>query len=296
MLKSKIAVALVIIHLAFLIAISLYGLRGLDVLFVIRVNLVNFLFIAFGIVSLVQFFVSGYKKSQLLRLFVFYEGFKAVAICLNYYLIPAMEGIYPDAKVLFFQTATQTIEMGILFTTLALLQASRKPVATSFNDDNDASVILKPVNKSKRLLHLLIDGLFVFYVAYAFLGDIVRTIIIQDYRTVLFIGMLLVLLFGIYYLLMELFFKVTFAKIITNTVVVDKRRQKAGIFNILGRSFCRFIPFEGVSFLFKERGWHDTLSGTYVVKDQYSWEKEGDTFDTYFIGELESEPTTTLIP
>ncbi|MBV4356071.1 RDD family protein [Parasegetibacter sp. MAH-26] len=179
---------------------------------------------------------------------------------------------------------------------MALLQTSRQPSLALVKDGNVGSGTFQPVNKSTRLLHLLIDVLFVSYVAYTFLGTIAKMIIIDGYQTVLLIINLMVLFLGIYYLLMELFFKVTFAKIITNTIVINRRGQKAGIFQIIGRSFCRFIPFEGVSFLFNDRGWHDRLSGTYVVKDQYSWETKEDTFDTYFTGEPESEPTTTLIP
>jgi len=296
MLKSKIAAALVSIHLVFLIAISFYWLRGLDIISVIRVNYLSFLFQAFGIISLVQFFASGFKKSQLLRLFVFYQCFKAVAICLNYYLRPILEGMEVKIDVLFFQMATQFIEIIILFTALALLQTSRKPSIVSSKDGNAGLTTFQPVTKSKRLLHLLIDVLFVLYVAYAFLGTIAKMIIIDGYQTVLFIISLLVLFLGIYYFIMELFFKITFAKIITNTIIINKRGQKAGIFQIIGRSFCRFIPFEGVSFLFNDRGWHDRLSGTYVVKDQYSWETEEDTFDTYFTGEPESDTIKTLIP
>ncbi|MDH7461298.1 RDD family protein [Chitinophagaceae bacterium 26-R-25] len=204
-----------------------------------------------------------------------------------------MEGV-ERRDIIFFLMLGQFIEILILFPALGLLQTSRKPCIT--NGDSAGLNIFEPVNKSKRLLHLVIDVLFVSFVAYTFLRSVEKTFIVNVYDRIILTSGLMAVFFGIYYLIMELFFKVTFAKIITNTVVVDKRGKKAGIFHIIGRSLCRFIPLEGVSFLFKDRGWHDMLSGTYVVNDQYSWEKQTDAFDTYFTGEPESETATSLIP
>ncbi len=58
----------------------------------------------------------------------------------------------------------------------------------------------------------------------------------------------------------------TVGKYLTKTVVVDERGNNPGFVAFLTRSACRFIPFEPFSFLGDEpRGWHDTLSKTYVV-------------------------------
>jgi uncharacterized RDD family membrane protein YckC len=95
---------------------------------------------------------------------------------------------------------------------------------------------------------------------------------------------------------MEAVFKVTFGKIITQSVVVNEQGMKASVWSVLKRTLCRLIPFDALSFLFSDRGWHDQLSGTYVIHDKYEWEKDEDDFDTYFTGESELEPTTTLLP
>lgn len=62
----------------------------------------------------------------------------------------------------------------------------------------------------------------------------------------------------------------TLGKLLTGTKVVNAKGEKPSFAQICGRSLCRIIPFEPFSFLFGEvaRGWHDSLSGTYVVKDR----------------------------
>lgn len=76
------------------------------------------------------------------------------------------------------------------------------------------------------------------------------------------------LTFGVhflYYCLMESFFGITIGKIITNTRVVDEWGNKPDFKTILIRTLCRLIPFEALSFLVLEVGWHDSFSGTRVI-------------------------------
>lgn len=67
-----------------------------------------------------------------------------------------------------------------------------------------------------------------------------------------------------YYILTEGFLGRSFAKFITGTVVVDENGRKPSFGIVIKRSFCRIIPFDGLSFL-GDRGWHDSISDTYVV-------------------------------
>lgn len=68
-----------------------------------------------------------------------------------------------------------------------------------------------------------------------------------------------------YYLVMEGLFARSIAKFITGTVVVDENGHKPDFATIFKRSLCRFIPFDALTFLGGSRGWHDSLSHTYVV-------------------------------
>jgi uncharacterized RDD family membrane protein YckC len=75
-----------------------------------------------------------------------------------------------------------------------------------------------------------------------------------------------VLVWTFYYSFTESIFSRSIGKFITGTKVVmqDGSKPSAGV--IILRSFCRIIPFEAFSFLGSPpRGWHDSLTETYVV-------------------------------
>lgn len=68
----------------------------------------------------------------------------------------------------------------------------------------------------------------------------------------------------LYYLFFEGIFGRSIAKFITGTTVVNENGEKPDFGTIVKRSFCRLIPFDALSFL-GDRGWHDSISDTYVV-------------------------------
>jgi len=71
----------------------------------------------------------------------------------------------------------------------------------------------------------------------------------------------------IYYSFFEILFARSIAKYVTKTVVVMADGSKPSAGTIMKRTFCRIIPFNHLSFLGNSgRGWHDSISDTYVVK------------------------------
>lgn len=71
----------------------------------------------------------------------------------------------------------------------------------------------------------------------------------------------------IYYSFMEYRFGFTLGKLVTKTRVVDESGGPISLGKAIGRSFSRYIPFEPFScFGAESRGWHDSISKTYVVK------------------------------
>ena len=69
-----------------------------------------------------------------------------------------------------------------------------------------------------------------------------------------------------YYSTTEALFGRSLGKFITGTVVVDENGEKPDFGTIFKRNLCRLIPFDAFSFLGGSgRGWHDTISDTYVV-------------------------------
>lgn len=88
-----------------------------------------------------------------------------------------------------------------------------------------------------------------------------------------------------YYIIMETMTARTIGKYLTGTIVVDNEGNKPSMETLVKRSFCRAIPFNALSFLGeKSRGWHDSISETYVVnKKELEIEKQN-YFDLDAIG------------
>lgn len=69
----------------------------------------------------------------------------------------------------------------------------------------------------------------------------------------------------IYFIFFETVTSRSLSKYITGTIVVLEDGSKPDIRTITKRTFCRFIPFDALTFLGAARGWHDSISDTYVV-------------------------------
>jgi uncharacterized RDD family membrane protein YckC len=131
-------------------------------------------------------------------------------------------------------------------------------------------------SKSQRVLNFIIDLLIVYIIGITIgttlfiIGDLTNSYAASNWVKSLtqieklFFG--LVILF-FYYGLTEMYFSRTFAKYYTKTLVIKYDGSKPNRKSILIRTVSRLIPLEPLSFLTGDsRGWHDTLSVTYVVK------------------------------
>lgn len=78
-------------------------------------------------------------------------------------------------------------------------------------------------------------------------------------------------IFILYYFITELTMQRSIGKFATGTVVIDEYGNKPSGALLLGRTFSRLIPFDALSCL-GERGWHDKISRTYVVKKKEALE------------------------
>lgn len=135
------------------------------------------------------------------------------------------------------------------------------------------------VSNGTRFVNYLIDGLIVgSVVTLPLLGYIFSSVNLDDPESINSVGSSAnsVQVFAIggqflYYFLMEAYMGGrTLGKMVTGSIVVNKQGELATPGNIAGRSLCRFIPFDNISFIFT-RGWHDSISDTYVV-DKKKWE------------------------
>ena len=76
-----------------------------------------------------------------------------------------------------------------------------------------------------------------------------------------------IIVMAVYYIPLEAMSGRTIGKLITGTKVVSENGHRPSFSEVIKRTLSRFIPFEAFSFLGKDsRGWHDTLSKTYVVR------------------------------
>ena len=73
------------------------------------------------------------------------------------------------------------------------------------------------------------------------------------------------LIYFLYYSISEGFGGTSLGKLICGYTVINDQAEKMSFGKAMLRTVCRLIPFEAFS-CFAERGWHDTLSKTYVVK------------------------------
>lgn len=76
----------------------------------------------------------------------------------------------------------------------------------------------------------------------------------------------------------------TLGKLITGTMVVTEFGEKADFGTIFRRNLCRLIPFDALSFL-GENGWHDSISGTRVVRKHIYIIRKNEVIELDEIGE-----------
>jgi len=139
-------------------------------------------------------------------------------------------------------------------------------------------------SKGERFLNFIIDLLIIYIIAVCIvatiniIGDVTDSYGVSNWVKSLslienlFFG-LIILFF--YYAFTEMYFSRTFAKYFTKTIVVRVDGSKPNTKNFMIRTVSRLNPIDPFSFLGKEeRGMHDTLSATYVVKKHEFVEKK----------------------
>lgn len=127
----------------------------------------------------------------------------------------------------------------------------------------------EPAGRWLRLVNFVVD--YLCFVGLAFIIGVIVAIVggdagLEAMKSIpdLVFG---VALMSVYYIVLEGAFGRTLGKIVTGTRVVGQDGRKPPLRKIVGRSLLRFVPFEALSFFGPiDRGWHDRLSGTRVIK------------------------------
>lgn len=129
------------------------------------------------------------------------------------------------------------------------------------------------VSQGVRFGYFLIDVVF-FYIITFIVGMLIGIIVVAtgnvealrpDSTLIQAVNYIGYPIFFLYYAISEGLGGTTLGKLICGYTVIDEYANKVSFSKALLRTVCRYIPFESFS-CFGERGWHDTLSKTYVVK------------------------------
>ena len=134
-------------------------------------------------------------------------------------------------------------------------------------------------SKGKRLLNYLID-MGIFYALFFLLGALLYLIaeLTTNEELIYFLidlenvnpiidRLITAVFLVVFYVILENLSQKTIGKLITRTKVVLENGKKPPFEVVVKRSLCRIIPFNALSFLGK-KGWHDSISKTFVVDDK----------------------------
>ena len=147
-------------------------------------------------------------------------------------------------------------------------EATKEQLTLDIEQKRNVNLIV--VGSGTRFLNYIID-MIISYSLVLVLFIILGFLITPTSNS--FIGNLLTLItvfgtFLAYYTVMEIKFQKTIGKFITKTKVVTIDGNKPTASEIIIRTICRLIPFDGISYVFVKNGLHDYLSKTKVIKDK----------------------------
>lgn len=127
------------------------------------------------------------------------------------------------------------------------------------------TILTDYATKKTRFLNFVLDSVLFF------LLHVIHVLIIGE-RLHSFLGqtflnnfLYFLLEYFLYHFIFELAFSRTPGKFLTGTKVIDDNERRPAFKTILIRTLCRLIPFDGLSFLVADRGWHDSISKTEVI-------------------------------
>lgn len=233
--------------------------------------LIKIVFPVLEIVAVVIFITSQFKRSEFLKILVCYHLFilplQIAGIKFSFDHAARFNSNLFDNKLFVINLILTTILMITYVILLWRLSKYQTPRLTYITIGNENIAEFTAVKKGVRFANRLVDLTIIFLVLYI---NIIDNRQFRELFSGTGSGTLIIIEVSLgfyYYLLLEGFFNTTIGKIITGTTIVDIEGKRPGFSRIIARTLCRFIPFEAFSFLgIAGRGWHDSISETYVVK------------------------------
>ncbi|WP_290847464.1 RDD family protein [Flavobacterium sp.] len=238
----------------------------------------NYLAVAFFLLfalSAILYWTSQFRETRLLRLclsFIFFSKIISFPFSIGWtsWLVATYEEVKFDyVSILYW---IWIVFLGWLcFKALQFLN-SQKELATEETLYGETTVVQQlAASNWTRFFHSLFDGIILYIVISPFANAIVTTFVKDLSRSEIgasfqIYGMIFICQV-LYYLIFETIFASSPAKFLSESRVVDSEGQKPKFKTILARTFSRFIPFDGASFLFGAN-WHDQFSSTEVVLEK----------------------------
>lgn len=128
---------------------------------------------------------------------------------------------------------------------------------------------IEPASKSRRFGTFVVD--YAGFLAFGVLIGVVTALAFGDAGVATLERMPDLLLgstlFFVYYVFFEGLWARTPGKWLFGTVVVNEQGLKPSLGQVLGRTACRFIPFEALS-CFGSAAWHDSIPKTRVIRSR----------------------------
>ena len=125
----------------------------------------------------------------------------------------------------------------------------------------------KFADKGARLGNLIIDLsiIILLYILFIVVMIFLFSDIMNDY--VLELELIIIVIFFLYYVILESVYGKTIGKMCTKTSVIDKNFKKPSVWKVILRTLFRFFLFCPLAYLFSFYCFHDIWSGTKVVKN-----------------------------
>ena len=242
-------------------------------------NIADLLFYLLFLIGAILFSIDGFKKVRLLGFcfsVVFFVQCSGLILgVINF--IRRYEALKQQNQVAwaigFF--AFNILWLFLSWYVLKTIAKHRAFVVEKFEEDGMQKAVFVSAEKGKRFVHLLVDRVMIILISSTWVWSLSTPIEIIEDR----IGdrptvtLIYILCLFIYYPFFETVLGATPAKFLTSTKVADEFGKRPGFGTILLRTVCRIIPFEAISF-FGDRGWHDSLSRTYVLEEEVAVEEE----------------------
>ncbi len=225
-----------------------------------------------GVAGLVIFITSQFKRSNLLR----------IMMCLEIMSFPFLAFWYIQFFSKTYGPQNLSPELNWTFYVGVLINASlflssiiglrklsfdKTPKLNFIEYGNETTAEFFSASAGQRFTNRLVDGLLIVYIL---LINLASFNIFAGYETKMEFGLIFLIeipFLLIYYIILEGIFNTSAGKCASGTTIVNEQGQRPSFAQILGRSFCRLIPFEALSFLGAgARGWHDSITNTYVVE------------------------------